>query len=110
MNLQQLIKDACEVVENSDNVNFNNKYSGRGMYGSYCIGIVGRQVDVQQVITQVALSIMEESIEGGTSDGISGQVFCEAQTAMTMLLAGQGTDSMGRDVIIYWPTLKPIQE
>lgn len=115
MNLQQLIKDACADRHSSDeedgaNVIFNNTYSGRGMYGNYCIGIVGRPSDIQEVIAEVALSVMEESIDVVQRDGISSQVFGVAQIAMRMLLTCQKTDSMGRDVIIYWPSLTPIQE
>ena len=115
MNLQQLIKDACAQRHNSDeedgaNVIFNNTYSGRGMYGNYCVGMVGRPSDIQEVIAEVALAIMDESIDMFQRDGINSEVFCDAQVAMRMLLTVQKTDSMGRDTIVYWPSLKPIQE
>ena len=91
--LQQLLKSACE---DSGEVNFRNTYSGRGMYGRQCVGITGSRDDCMRVIASVICelhnmdnSAFEEEVEE---------------------LLGSDQDSMGYDIILYWPQLESIDE
>lgn len=97
MNLQQLIQDACRQTEDSEyEVHFRNTYSGRGMYGSQCIGITGSHKACLQVIGQVIKNAYED-----TSEEVDPGAAID-----TLLEFNQ--DSMGYDVILYWPHLPSI--
>ncbi len=97
--LQEMIEEACKQTEDSEHeVHFRNSYSGRGMYGSQCIGITGSHKACLQVIGQVikeayAVSTNEDEIDPG-------------QAIDTLIDFDQ--DSMGRDIILYWPQLPSI--
>ncbi len=67
-----------------DEVTVRNDYSGRGMYGDVCFGIVTSQSDV---LVGYALGRVLEELEG---DGFE-------------VLAKARTDNMGYDAIIYFP-------
>jgi hypothetical protein len=99
MNLQKLIKSACE---DSGLAEFYNAYSGRGMYGKQCVGITGDKSQCMQVLAEV---IKASKDEVAIDDG----VLTFEEIVDTLMEFEQ--DSMGRsDVIIYWRTLPPIEE
>ena len=96
--IQELLKEFCK---DSSEVSFRNDYSGRGMYGRRCVGITGRESDCMAVIAEVITDChnrceFDEDFDFGK--------------AVDILLRCQSRDSMGLDVIIYWPNLKPIEE
>ncbi len=93
--LQQRLKDAVENMGgDADEVSFYNGYSGRGMYGRKCVGITGSMGDCLSVLGEL---IKEAKEEAGFDD-------------MVDTLLGFRQDSMGRDVILYWPELEDIEE
>src|SRR5271166_122441 len=55
--LQEQIKSACDQ---NDEVDFYDSYSGRGMYGDRCIGIIGRMGHIQAVIAHVVKQEADE--------------------------------------------------
>ena len=96
--VQELLKEFCE---DSSEVSFRNTYSGRGMYGRQCVGITGSESDCMAVIAEVITDAhnrceFDEDFDFGK--------------VVDTLLRRQSRDSMGLDVIIYWPNLEPIQE
>lgn len=89
--LGRIIVDAAEA--NGFEPRFD--YSGRGMYGKKCFGIVGSFSDIGGFFTNVAMSCQEEEIE--LSD------FGDCVTSVSM-------DNMGTESIIYFPRLIISQE
>jgi hypothetical protein len=99
MTLQELIEEACKQTEGSGaEVNFRNSYSGRGMYGQQCVGITGGRKDCMRVIAEVIKMAYAESIENDDID---------KDDAVDTLL-DHDQDSMGHDIILYWPQLASI--
>lgn len=103
--LQQLLEEACE--ETGGEVNFQNSYSGRGMYGEQCVGITGSFAACMHVLAHL---IKDESRAVASEE-------CDEDTRMEMnnkfdenvdKLFCFKQDSMGRDVIIYWEELSSI--
>lgn len=77
-NMEELIEDICANV--SCDAEPRHEYSGRGMYGDICHGIV----------TSSPLKVVEQ--------------------AAVMGLFGAEIDSMGRSSIVYWPRPKVTNE
>lgn len=87
-----------EIAENGDeDTGFRNNYSGRGMYGRSCVGITGSKEDCQALIAEVIKEARyrEDSLDFGE---------------LVDAVLDYSQDSMGLDVIIYWPHIKPIEE
>lgn len=106
--LQAYIKEACESL---DGVSFRESYSGRGMYGAQCIGVVGSMSDCIRAVLRAAqdqhfdkVSSIEEALEA--DDPIPE----EAWQLDTDGLENAQMDSMGFDMILYWPDLKPLPD
>lgn len=83
--LAQVIKGAAD--EFGPDVQFRNGYSGRGMYGSQCVALVG---SFNQVMG--ALALVEEA-----DDRIT-------------LAEDARMDNMGYDIVMYWPRVEPIAD
>ncbi len=92
--LATLIKQACE---DSGEVDFRDDYSGRGMYGDRCVGITGTRGQ--------CMSVIGAAIKRAGDDGI-GHNFEKAVDK----LMGFSQDSMGLDIIMYWPSIKSVDE
>lgn len=109
--LQELLKEACEAA-GEDFASFRNDYSGRGMYGSKCVGIVGSTVACRLIIAEV-IKEMGENLSG-IAQCATHDVLCDAEKDFAEgvdTLLGFSDDSMGMGgVILYWPGLEPISE
>lgn len=91
--LAQLIQ---EIAENGDDdTRFRADYSGRGMYGRQCVGIVGDSTCLQQVIAQVIKDAHRQSDD----------LDLDFDDVVDALL-DYSEDSMGRDRIFYWPSIQ----
>jgi hypothetical protein len=91
----ELIKEICDDG-NDDSVSFYNGYSGRCMYGEQCVGITGSMSSCMQVIAEAikhAHNITDRLDFNAVVD--------------TLLDIHQ--DTLGRDIIIYWPRLEAIK-
>jgi len=116
--VQESLREACEDVGDSGIVSFRNTYSGRGMYGRQCVGIVGSMAECQLIIAQVvknlsmALSrVAKESVDpdySATEDDLA-DTENDFDKAITTLM-NFSMDSMGLREILYWPELEPIFE
>ena len=89
-----LIKKIADYAEELANDEFEVRwdYSGRGMYGTQCFGIVGGTnvpVAFGAAVAQVA------------ADGDS-----VAEDFLYDVLRGMSTDSMGRSTIYYWSNIQ----
>jgi hypothetical protein len=83
--LIEALEGVCERKE----VEFRSNYSGRGMYGKNCCGIVGSPSDLVKVVLAVVTETDPESAEDFTA----------------VLEDNLCTDSMGYNTIFYWPSL-----
>lgn len=68
--------EALRDIADDTGGDFREDYSGRGMYGEECVGIV----------TDTPMHVIEEAAEKG--------------------IRGAKQDSMGKRTIVYWPSLK----
>ena len=103
MNIAKLVQDAVKQMQHDvgTEVRYRNSYSGRGMYGAQCAGIVGSQRECMQVIAEV---IKEASAQQEDPDNVM------AFDNLVDTLLQYQWDSMGRsDVIIYWEDVKPLE-
>ena len=94
--LVKMLENTCD-----GDVSFRSNYSWRGMYGRTCCGLVGDFKDCMRVISEVICEMHEESIGDFEDEAETGVDFSEA--VETLLDFRQ--DSMGLQVIIYWPRL-----
>ena len=116
--LQEYLKEACEDA-GEDFASFRNDYSGRGMYGSRCVGITGTMGECQPILAQVIKNmsmnlsaVAKESMDpdfSATEDDLA-DTENEFDKQVDALM-NFSQDSMGMSgVILYWPGLKPIPE
>ena len=117
-NLQELIKDACEYVGDDGAIEFRNSYSGRGMYGRECVGVVGSFETCQALIAQVIKDLSSrltgaardsKDPESSKTDEDLADVEYEFDQAVDKLLSYR-FDNMGLQMIFYWPDLDPLEE
>lgn len=94
--LVKMLENTCD-----GDVSFRSNYSGRGMYGQTCVGLVGGFEDCMKVISSVICEMHEESIRDFEDEVETSVDFSEA--VETLLDFRQ--DSMGLQVIVYWPRL-----
>lgn len=72
-------------------------YSGRGMYGAYCVGV--EVSDPTEALVDIFEALTSYYANGGDeSERFAGSVLT--------LLRKTRTDNLGRDTIMYWPQLK----
>ena len=96
-----------EVIENDfEDVRFRNTYSGRGMYGRTCVGITGPANLCQQVIAEAIIQagIDSQKVQLGSNREETDEFF--RQSVRTLL--DYAEDSMGMNVVFYWPGLQSI--
>lgn len=110
--IQKMLKDACG--EQGDMSAFRNDYSGRGMYGRKCIGITGTMADCQRVIAAVIGQMTQELFDTAIDcdEGEENAAYAlndSVQEAIDKLL-DFSWDSMGFDVIVYWPRIEPLTD
>ena len=115
MNAQQLITEACEQI-GDDSVTIRS-YSGRGMYGKTCVAITGSMSDCQRVIAEVlkeaAQSVFDDAINLDNPDcNAATQAVYEKNDQLSALiekLVNFSWDSMGLDVVVYWPRMEWVE-
>lgn len=95
--MQQLQNLIREIVEQGENVNFRNSYSGRCMYGRSCIGITGSFRACMDIVGEVIKELHNDSEEDHFDEKVE-------------KLMRMSSDSMGYDMIIYWEDLESIEE
>jgi len=94
--LVEMIRDAAEDM--GDEVRFRDSYSGRGMYGRECVGVVGSEDSCMALVGEV---IKRMHYEANPAVDFSQAVD---------LIMNISRDSMGRSMILYWPQLAPVED
>lgn len=94
--LAQLIRQCVESVNDQQglDISYRDSYGYRGSYGRQCIGISGSHTECMTVIAEVIKDIHK-------TDTV------DFDDAVDTLMSFD-RDSMGRDVIYYWPSIEPI--
>jgi hypothetical protein len=98
--LAQMMRNAIANLCVDDDVSVRESYTGRGMFGRSCPGLTGSMSGCMAVIAEV---IKEAHTAGVDNDEV---VFEEVVDT----LLDFRRDSMGRDVILYWPELPAFEE
>lgn len=94
--MQHIITTLKSVLKQShEDVEYRKEYSGRGMYGDNCIGIVGQWGDCTNAIAHTINELIAD-------DNLNPE---DTETLLSFKY-----DSMGMDVILYWPELKDESE
>lgn len=94
--MAKLTKEAEEIIiscalDNNFSPVFN--YSGRGMMGSKCFGIIGEFRNLGSFISESIVGLISREVE--TDDWIlEDDIFKDMHM-----------DSMGKEIIFYWPNL-----
>lgn len=70
-------------------------YSGRGMYGKSCVAVIGNRRELQQLFGEVIVDL-HENPSAAENKGI------EFDEVVDLLLSPR-QDSMGLDIVVYWP-------
>lgn len=110
--IQKMIKAAC--ADMGDAAGFRNDYSGRAMYGRKCIGITGTMSDCQRVIAATIGQMTQELFDTAINcddgeENVAYDMNDAVQEAIDKLLNFKW-DSMGFDVIVYWPELESLTD
>lgn len=110
---QQRITEACEQIGDEVNV---RSYSGRGMYGKTCLAITGSMSDCQRVIAEVLKEAAQESFDAAINAGDDGDREANAAyelndqlSALIENIVNFSWDSMGLDVVVYWPRIEWVE-
>lgn len=89
----ETLKAACEDA----GLDYRS-YSGRGMYGDRCLGVTGK--DVPSIFADLLEAFSNMYTDEGDVD----------MSSVAELFRRTKWDSMGLDVIVYWPRIKWVDE
>ena len=84
--------------ENHDDIRLREDYSGRGMYGESCFGVVGDEIALAEFETALALLTVSEDLD----DEVNGHTVLNALVDVRDM---RREDSMGMDRVYYYPGL-----
>ena len=100
--------DRIEHATITGDVRFQRNYSGRGMFGKECIGVVCSHADFAHLLATVVKNWNDRLLaladtDYNTPDGIQAKKQFDAELES---LFHYQTDTMGKtDLIYYWPHL-----
>jgi hypothetical protein len=105
----ELSKDTWEVLtqrveDAAGDLGALRTYSGRGMYGRECVGLVVHNVG-ELLRFALDLGYLEAEYDGVNSE-VGQRVWNDVNALVSSLAAGglaTAQDSLGRDTIYYWP-------
>lgn len=109
MNIQELLQEACD--ENDVEL---RSYSGRGMYGDTCIGIVGDQRSCFRAISDAIRTAVGNVVDNALdmTDDASEEEFRQVRKEQEEVdnlirsLLNYRMDNMGLDIVVYWEDLE----
>lgn len=109
--LIEALRTLCE--ESDYEIRFEGQYSGRGMFGKKCVGLVGLKPTAMRFIGGVIQDFhfkayeLAVQVDGPNRDSMSEKADLALLRAqeVTDLLMSMEWDTMGYDVIAYWKEL-----
>lgn len=84
-----------DIADQSESIEVR-AYSGRGMYGRNCVAITGTNNECMSMIGEVIKMAASEMLDQDDGDTREFDLLVENLMSFSM-------DSMGYDVVIYWP-------
>lgn len=105
-----LFRDVCDDYD----ISSRTDYSGRGMYGRNCVGIVGDAGDLVRFLREVAPEVEAESLTAEEGRAVQAKID-DDETGHTYALMisdewyAMSVDNMGRDMIYYWPGIQAVE-
>jgi hypothetical protein len=90
-----VLRDALDDVTGDEIWPEVIEYSGRGMYGRTCLGIIAKDADRLLALVEDALYRVIPLLDGDEQ--------CDAEELLSALLYGRDFDSMGLSDVVYWP-------
>lgn len=90
-----------EISESMD-VDFRDDYSGRGMYGETCVGVVGSPSELMDVIIEVIKVLANDMVNAIEHNPYA--PLDDFEKAVDKLFSYR-TGHMGMDMIFYWPDI-----
>lgn len=107
--IQAFIMQACE---DSGEVSYRS-YSGRGMFGRNCVGISSSRQQCMAIVNAVNSAMIQElfdaAVNSADNKDAAYDLNDQVQKAIDQLLSFE-TDSMGYDIIMYWPEMEFVAE
>lgn len=103
--LQEYLRDFADDTAGS--VEFRNDYSGRCMYGNRCVALTGSWDDIRRLMAYLIMELLDDLGRGGTGDP---KDLVEPYKDYAQALMNYSQDNMGLDIVVYWPSLKPLPE
>jgi len=99
----QLVDATHEIMglEEGEGLSFRPDYSGRGMYESTCIGVVG------QMGSEIAFAFALVKVFTDWRMMTEGMI-TDFDDITAFLVMNMRQDNMGRDMIYYWPGVRLI--
>jgi hypothetical protein len=85
-----------------ENINPRTKYTGRGMYGTRCIGIVGSTKDLVRFMLKIVPLLDPMWDTEWSHDGVMIPEYSPEWENVSH-------DTMGTQLIYYWPAIKAVE-
>lgn len=110
--LCQLLKGVVEELKGNDHsISIRTNYGGRGMYNRSCVGITGSESVCLRAISMVYTEMMDElysaCINAESEEEMSAASDMRSKySEYATTLLDYDRDSMGYDVIVYWPNVQ----
>lgn len=97
-NLASIIEDAADAVDGT----FTSDYSGRGMYGKDCVGVVFEDTGgLVAMGAQIAWCVADRADYSFDMSGVF-----DAMEDVISDLQNMRMDTMGTGIIVYWPNIQ----
>lgn len=90
--------EAVSHAEENHDIEVRESYSGRGMYGKSCIGVIGGDEGLAEFESALALLTVMDDLD----DEVNGHT---ALNALTDVQDMRRSDSMGLETVYYYPNL-----
>lgn len=96
------------ISDNFDDVRLLKDYSGRGMFGKLCVGIVGSTGACREALAAaMALAAIDSR---NVQMGSSREETDDYMLQMFELLMNYHSDNMGTGMVMYWPRIQAMDE
>lgn len=102
---KQLTKATVDTAVWEVGVELRDDYSGRGMYGDSCWGVVGETDELQNFEAELAKAATLEEV-GSTNDQNAEDVLETFMDKLAELRKYRREDSMGMSRIYYYPQIE----
>lgn len=103
----QITKATVDTAAYEAEVDVRDDYSGRGMYGETCWGVVGVTDSLCQFENELAKAATVEQYDGALEGSIDVESVLEVfSDKLTDIRRARREDSMGMDRIFYYPSIE----